>query len=251
MVQVESGGYSEGEIYLTKGTNLFVYVGGAGTTSTGATASIGGFNGGGNGGAGNSGQGGSGGGATDIRINGNTLYDRVIVAGGGGGSGGRSGVSYVSAGGSGGGTTGEDGSSGENANYEGKGATQTAGGARASFSGTAVTGTQTAGSFGIGGNGGALTNGNYGAGGGGRRLVWRPEVELIELEEQVGGSGFVWTSAAVSNVPSGYNLSSEYYLENATTVLGNTSFESTTGGTETGHSGDGYAKITWISVNLK
>lgn len=61
-----------------------------------------------------------------------------------------------------------------------------------------------------------------------------------------GGSGFVWTQETSSNVPSGYSVSSKYYLTNATTVAGNTTFESSTGGTETGHKGNGYAKITWI-----
>lgn len=82
MQKVERGGYSEGEIKLTKGTKLYVYVGGRGNhgTSTAYTAhSGGGYNGGGNAGYG----GGGGGGATDIRIGGDTLYDRVIVAGGG------------------------------------------------------------------------------------------------------------------------------------------------------------------------
>lgn len=61
-----------------------------------------------------------------------------------------------------------------------------------------------------------------------------------------GGSGFVWTASTASNVPSGYSVSSNYYLTDASTIAGNTSFESPTGGTETGHSGNGYAKITWI-----
>ena len=50
MQKVERGGYSEGEIKLTKGTELYVYVGGQGShgTSTSSTAhSGGGYNGGG------------------------------------------------------------------------------------------------------------------------------------------------------------------------------------------------------------
>lgn len=62
-----------------------------------------------------------------------------------------------------------------------------------------------------------------------------------------GGSGFVWTSSTASNVPSGYSVPTKYYLTNAATYAGNTSFESTSGGTETGHSGNGYARITLIS----
>lgn len=62
-----------------------------------------------------------------------------------------------------------------------------------------------------------------------------------------GGSGFVWTSSTASNVPSGYSVPTKYYLTNAATYAGNTSFESKSGGTETGHSGNGYARITLIS----
>ena len=47
-------------------------------------------------------------------------------------------------------------------------------------------------------------------------------------------------------MPSGYNLASQYYLENAETYSGNTLFASSSGGTETGHTGNGYAKITWV-----
>ncbi len=81
------------------------------------------------------------------------------------------------------------------------------------------------------------------------------EQEIIEqivpaqdLQQQVvaGGSGFVWTSETSSSVPSGYRVSTSYYLSNASTVSGDKSFESITGGTETGHIGNGYAKITWV-----
>ena len=66
--------------------------------------------------------------------------------------------------------------------------------------------------------------------------------------EEDGGSGFVWTSTTASNVPSGYSVSTKYYLTGAATYAGNTSFTSTSGGTETGHSGNGYAKITPVTV---
>ena len=60
-----------------------------------------------------------------------------------------------------------------------------------------------------------------------------------------GGSGFVCT--ATSRPSSGYYVDSKYNLTNATTYAGSSSFTSTSGGTETGHSGNGYAKITLIS----
>lgn len=59
-----------------------------------------------------------------------------------------------------------------------------------------------------------------------------------------GGSGYVLTSS--SHKPSGYALGSQYYLSNAATYAGNTSFASTSGGKETGHSGNGYARITLV-----
>ena len=82
-------------------------------------------------------------------------------------------------------------------------------------------------------------------------------MEVLEMSQMVqemmtvegdGGSGFVWTSSTASNVPSGYSVPTKYYLTNASTKAGNTSFENTSGGTETGHSGNGYAKITPITV---
>jgi hypothetical protein len=72
------GGYCKGTIFLTAGTVLYVYVGGQN-----------GYNGGGTGGYGDFESGKPGGGATDVRLGGNTLSDRIIVAGGGGGCGGR------------------------------------------------------------------------------------------------------------------------------------------------------------------
>lgn len=59
-----------------------------------------------------------------------------------------------------------------------------------------------------------------------------------------GGSGFVNTAANASSRPSGYT---GLQLDSGTTTAGNTSHPSTSGGTETGHSGNGYAKITVLS----
>lgn len=56
-----------------------------------------------------------------------------------------------------------------------------------------------------------------------------------------GGSGFVNTAAIASSRPSGYT---GLQLDSGTTTAGNTSFESVSGSTETGHSGNGYARIT-------
>ena len=61
-----------------------------------------------------------------------------------------------------------------------------------------------------------------------------------------GGSGYVYTSSTASNYPSGCLLNSSYYLTNAQTIAGNTSFPAPGGGNETGHSGNGYARITCL-----
>lgn len=90
------------------------------------------------------------------------------------------------------------------------------------------------GSFGIGGAGGAGKSGygyHAGVGGGGG-----------------GGSGYVYTSSTASNYPSGCLLNPSYYLADAQTIAGNTSFASLTGSTEIGHAGNGYVRITAIEA---
>lgn len=78
------GGFATGTLALNPGDILNIFVGGGGSIST-----SGGWNGGGNAGAGaSSARGGGGGGASDVRLKGTALNDRVIVAAGGGGAGG-------------------------------------------------------------------------------------------------------------------------------------------------------------------
>jgi len=141
-----TGGYSYGEYSLTKGQNIYIYVGGKGASSTHGG---GGFNGGGNAGT----SSGAGGGATDIRINGLALNNRIIVAGGGGGAGNQPWLLPLTGAGTGGGLTGGIG-------YATTGATQ-------STYGTSINGN---GSLGQGGNhnadGGGGGGGYYGGGAG-------------------------------------------------------------------------------------
>lgn len=59
-----------------------------------------------------------------------------------------------------------------------------------------------------------------------------------------GGSGFVNIAANASSRPSSYT---GLQLDQGTTYAGSTTFESTSGSTETGHAGDGYARITRVS----
>ena len=93
------GGYSYGTITLNNPiTTLFLYPGGCPEKSAQGTILIsGGFNGGGLGGKASSTQSGSGGGGTDIRINTDSLYARVIAAGGGAGSFGIGTTAYTTA----------------------------------------------------------------------------------------------------------------------------------------------------------
>ena len=226
------GGYSVGEISLEKQTTVYVYVGGSG--NTGKTS--GGFNGGGMRSTYN-----GGGGATDIRIGTDSLYARVIVAGGGGSDGASSKTGMY-----GGGTTG--GSSTQSYGSGGYGGTQTG---NTWSTTTQPTGTSSnsdcyAG-FGFGGNGVYRSSGYGGAGGGG----WYggsgsyPDSSGDDDRGGGGGSGFVWTG---SNAPTGYLLDSTYYLTSASTSAGNTSFTAPGGSSETGHTGDGYARITCLEL---
>jgi len=154
------GGRVQGMLTVAPGDMLTVTVGGQGNMGS-ITGAIGGFNGGGA----SLGYGGSGGGATDIRLNGTSLADRVAVAGGGAGSGGDGVFSVM--GGFGGSTTGGNGEFNVELS-QATGGTPTAGGTGAFY----TLGDGMDGSFGLGGassaegvsgGGGA---GYYGGGGG-------------------------------------------------------------------------------------
>ena len=237
------GGYSVGTLNLEKATGFLVLVGGqgkAGLNSDSVAVVKGGYNNGGA--AGGSSytssytyKGGSGGGGTDFRVDIPVVKARLIVAGGGGGA------AYQYTGGYGGGTSGGVGSG-----KYGHAGTQTAGGTVASSDATNAT----AGAFGTGGigaysegknNGGGGGGGWYGGGGGGHGNPSTPG-------PGGGGSGYVYTSSTATNYPSGCLLNSSFYLTDASTKAGNTSFLSPTGTSETGHSGNGYARITVLDV---
>lgn len=211
------GGYSTGVITLAEKTKIFLYVGQEGPTNAIA------FNGGGYATSNYSGR--AGGGASDIRIGTDSLYARVIVAGGGGG--GSSGYGHGGYGG------GETGGQGYVSSYPSTGGTQTAGGKNSSQ-------TSAAGSFGQGGADGVN---NMGSGGGG----WYGGAGGY-FSAGGGGSGYVYTSSTASNYPSGCLLNSNYYLTNAQTIAGSTSFTSPSGFSETGHAGNGYIRITALEV---
>lgn len=224
-----------GEFSTDSIITAFLMVGGSGNT--------GGTNGGFNGGGKRQTHPG-GGGATDIRIGENDLLHRIIVAGGGGSDGATS-----KAGGYGGGTSGQ--ARTDNYGTGGYAGTQT-GVSSSSWQTTAQsTGTSAQadayGGFGFGGNGVTRSSGQGGAGGGG----WYggsgvyPDGSGDDDRGGGGGSGWVWTG---SNAPTGFGLTAENQLANASTVAGNTSFAAPGGSSETGHTGDGYARITCLEI---
>lgn len=226
------GGYSKGTITLTEATTVYISVGGAGSSSSTAA----GFNGGGTGIS--SGRGG--GGATDVRIGQNSLYSRVIVAGGGGGAG----VTSANANpcGCGGGEYGGDGYYNDTTgsytigqNRCGGSASQTAGGKTWS--------TSTQATFGQGGNASGYSCGGGGGGWYGGGGAYDSDSDS-DGRWGGGGSGYVYTSSTAKNYPNGCLLNSTHYLTNAQTIAGNTSFTSPTGSAETGHTGSGFCRIT-------
>lgn len=228
------GGYSEGEIHLTSGENLYVFVGESGLwlmdTTPGHYSSQGKsvsqtyaaeaehrrtFNGGG---YATQGWAGAGGGATDISTSiGSTGADsesehintRVIVAGGGGGGG------YADYGAAG--------------NYHGYNNSRAYGGGLSGGRGQYDNaGTQTSGN--------ALWAGGiapYDAGGGGGGYYGGG------ASQSGAGNG---TSGGAGSGGSGYIGG----VENGKTIAGNQTMPSTDGGTEKGHSGNGYARITYV-----
>lgn len=231
------GGYSHGVLSIAQETVVFLYTGGQpATVSTSKTVVPGGFNGGGDGAVRyyssvyTYGQGG--GGASDIRISTDSLYSRVIVAGGGGGS------------------------ASINADTTKYGGGESGGSPISEFIATQTT-AGTNGSFGIGAsvNSSGL-NYKYGSGGGGggwygggAHSKYSDSSASTYRNSNGGGSGYVYTSITASWYPSGCLLNSAYYLTDASTIAGNTAFTSPDGTSETGHSGNGYIRITAIEVS--
>ena len=243
------GGYSTGILNVSTNTTIYITVGGQGQNGVLNTRTAGGFNGGGDGyGTNNFGVGGGGGGASDISLTSpvfshssyfinnirdtNSLLSRIIVAGGGG-SAGYDVSNNAANGGAGGGTTGQDGLS--NRVYHGTGGKQTTFGTGGSSEEPNRYSVQA--KFGCGASASNSTDVAPGGGGG-----WYGGG--LHCDSAGGGSGYVYTPTTASNYPSGCLLNSAYYLSNAQTIAGNQSFSSPTGGTETGHSGNGFCRIT-------
>ncbi len=151
------GGDASGDLVVTPGDTLWIYVGGQN-----------GFNGGGNNGVTPCTQalGGNGGGASDVRAGGQNLSNRVIVAAGGGGAGGNrlGGCGRGSGGGGGGGYYGGGGGAGWPQNgVLPSGGSQSAGGSAGTSTYTTTcspNNSGTAGALGVGGDGGCEVSSN-------------------------------------------------------------------------------------------
>ena len=238
IVKGGKGGYSIGVLKISSDTELYLTIGGKGTSNyTGAKGSLfsGGFNGGGSAYYGKLGYpGGSGGGSTDIRMGGIDLSNRIIVAGGGGGAGApNKGQVLGSFGGAGGGLKGLNGGGWDDIadGSEGKGASQDHGG-EGGFTpetgGTSESGMPLFGgdasighySSGGSGGGGYFGGGGSNAAGGG------------------GGSGFVRS-----------DLRSYLHIKKGT-FDGNQTIPKPFGGYITGNEGNGYVRIRYIDTNL-
>lgn len=222
------GAHAATTLTVTPGESIEVRVGGRGSDDTSSTTSDpwtidgagianGGYNGGGsgNGAAVGGGQdatlagvagGGGGGGASDIRVGGSALADRVLVAGGGGGGGSASGYGVANgdtglfraggAGGAGGGTAGGDGTAvGSSFGHGGGAGTTSAAGTGGANSGHdavddqggqgALLGNLLGGnSAGVVAGGGGGGGGWFGGGGGGT-----PPSPDAQSLDQVGGAG--------------------------------------------------------------
>lgn len=224
------GGYSKGILTISEQTTVYIYVGGQG--NTGSYNVKGGWNGGGgvtnsynSGGDGN--HLGTGGGASDISLIGgectldgynryvrsaDSYNGRIIVAGGGGGS--ESGQGGYGGGVSGGGS------------YPG---TQSSAGA-ATNANAANWVTLYAGGKGYG----VSTSGGH----------------TSHAMGSCGGGGYYGGGAYAYNGQGAYGCGGSGYVSNqltdAQTIDGNTSFPAPSGGTETGHSGNGFVRITKI-----
>jgi len=206
------GGYATAAVSVAAGETVSIYVGQQGQPAAPVGAGPTSFNGGGNGFDWNSPDvdAGGGGGASDVRLGGVSLSDRILVAGGGGGATGNNSDGDC-IGGEGGGLTG--GSAGCTGNGAASGGTQSSGGT-ASDNGAS-------GSFGLGGN--ASDN---------------PSCQITDCG-WVGGGGGGWYGGATGNAHQSGAGGSNY-------VDGQPGYPTSGGATTSGaRNGDGQVIITW------
>ena len=250
------GGYSKGIVRLDEITPVYIYIGSKGSqfeNKPGITPIV--FNGGGSGSSASTSDStrsaGSGGGGTDIRINADDFFNRIIVAGGGGGVSKANGRSNTE-GGYGGGENGQDIEFiKEETKLYSKGGTQE--------NSPNVETNMYAGSFGVGGSSVGIISTVSGGGGGWFGGSTSPRGSIIGGG---GGSGYVLHSNSFR--PLNYKLNnSKYYMKYWELKSGNEYFKKCEGpyyspsssvssissNMEQGHSGSGCARIT-VLTNL-
>ena len=227
------GAYTVGITSINLPVSFYIYIGGQGEGRREGDRGTqkGGWNGGGTTGAAS-----GGGGSTDVRTtngswsNFNSLKSRIMVAAAG------SGADLQYKGLYAGTLTGITGRTGD-----GKGGMQTSGGAGGNTAASA-------GGFGFGANssdGGGAGSGYYGGGASiGNEYIGGTGCSFISGHS---GCNAISSSSTSSNIvhtgqPNHY---SGYVFTNTVMKAGNEVMPSPTGGTETGHSGNGYCKITW------
>lgn len=192
-----------GRIILKENTSFFLYVGGAGNSNSTVNEKnfcLGGFNGGGA-----RYQYPGGGGASDIRLREDSLYARLMVAGGGGSDG------AADAAGGDSGTIVEYGGG----NYPTEKEYITSPSYNCSLEGCKP-------GWGFGGTGFYRHEGYGGAGGGGwygGRGIY-PDTIADDERGGEGGSSYVFTQDTAANYPSGCLLDSQYYLTNTSITNG-------------------------------
>ncbi len=207
------GGYATGIVPLKKGEEVIIYVGGAGNSLAR------GWNGGASSGTSNV----YGGGASDIRVESDSLFNRILVAGGGGSVG-----ASNKPGGAGGGINGV--SRTESYGSGGQGGTQSSAGNYASF------GVGGAGSYYKDGRGGAGGGGWYGGGG-----VY-PDYSRDDDRGGGGGSGYVYTDKSYK--PSGYAPATRFMLKDTVLLSGNQNMPNKESGFTQGNKGNGFVRVT-------
>ncbi len=231
-----NGAYTTGKITLNKDEELYIYVGGKGVDAVLRENSLGGYNGGGLGTTDGSDDetSGGGGGATDVRLtsgkwdNFESLKSRIMVAAGGGGR------SWEFDVGEGGGLS-----------------------ARTLYD-TLLGGSQTSGyALGKGMDGVGYAAGD-GVGGGGGGYYGGKSQNVRSKSSGSGGSSFISghpgckaitatsTENNIKHLDSPNHYSGKVFTETQM-IAGNESMPKPDGGTEVGHTGNGYAKITLLN----
>ena len=223
------GGYSEAALTVTTPTEVFIVVGGQGSSGSSTirnTPIAGGFNGGGTGRTSQSGQNvGGGGGATHISLatgllTENSVRDEIlIVAGAGGGSGVNAGA----------GDAGMPGSTSSTNAVGGGAGTQIAGGTGGTAPAPRPAGLPGAEGMGGSGGGNSVQSGSGGGGGGWFGGGGGGSGAPNSGAGGGGGSGFISPTLASSQI-----------------IAGNQSMPNPLGGTMIGNTGNGFARITVI-----